>query len=102
MSIEIIDLPIKHGDFPFRKLFPEATPYLDDLPNWILGPKDGTVTWLLSELQRLEVDPKKLPPVGIIPLGTGNDLARSLGWGPALTNNRDIARGLENPIPSST
>jgi len=58
--------------------------------------KDGTVTWLLSALQTLKVDPKKLPPVGIIPLGTGNDLARSLGWGPALTDNGDIARGLEN------
>lgn len=53
---------------------------------------DGTVTWLLSALQTLKVDPKKLPPVGIIPLGTGNDLARSLGWGPALTDNGDIAR----------
>ena len=50
------------------------------------------MTWLLSALQTLTVDAEKLPPLGIIPLGTGNDLARSLGWGPALTDNGDIAR----------
>jgi len=51
---------------------------------------DGTVTWVLSELnERRDTIFKdvRLPPVGIIPLGTGNDLARSLGWGPALTDN---------------
>jgi len=47
---------------------------------------DGTVTWVLSELQaRRAMFEDGTPPVGIIPMGTGNDLARSLGWGPALS-----------------
>lgn len=43
---------------------------------------DGTVGWVLGslgELRRLHREP--VPPVGVIPLGTGNDLARSFGWG---------------------
>lgn len=42
---------------------------------------DGTVGWVLgclSELNRQGREP--VPPVGIIPLGTGNDLSRSFGW----------------------
>ena len=38
---------------------------------------DGTVGWLLSVLDKVPIDP--LPPVGVLPLGTGNDLSRSLG-----------------------
>lgn len=35
--------------------------------------------WIFSELDKMGIEPP--PPVGVLPLGTGNDLARALGWG---------------------
>jgi len=52
---------------------------------------DGTVTWLLHELERAHVHGS----VAVIPLGTGNDLGRSLGWGAQLENISDLAQYLQ-------
>ncbi|XP_019051435.1 PREDICTED: diacylglycerol kinase 4-like [Nelumbo nucifera] len=43
---------------------------------------DGTVGWVLGSLGELyRQNREPVPPIGIIPLGTGNDLSRSFGWG---------------------
>ncbi|KAL1217506.1 Diacylglycerol kinase 4 [Cardamine amara subsp. amara] len=43
---------------------------------------DGTVGWVLGCLGELNLQNRlPVPPVSIMPLGTGNDLSRSFGWG---------------------
>ena len=54
---------------------------------------DGTVSWIISALDSLNLK-RKWPPIAILPLGTGNDLARVHGWG-AGYNNESLITILE-------
>ncbi|CAG2163150.1 unnamed protein product [Oppiella nova] len=49
---------------------------------------DGTVGWVLDTILKLKLNP--MPLVGIIPLGTGNDLSRILGWGQSFSFETSI------------
>eukprot|EP00123_Amoebidium_parasiticum_P000682 comp11550_c0_seq1/m.6012 comp11550_c0_seq1/g.6012 ORF comp11550_c0_seq1/g.6012 comp11550_c0_seq1/m.6012 type:complete len:949 (-) comp11550_c0_seq1:1327-4173(-) len=57
---------------------------------------DGTVGWLLSSIDKLwaPTDANR-PTVGVLPLGTGNDLARTLGFGGGY-NGESIRLVLDN------
>ena len=52
---------------------------------------DGTVGWFLNAAERLLPPSAPQPVVAIFPLGTGNDLARTLGYGSGADASEDIA-----------
>ncbi|KHJ44118.1 diacylglycerol kinase accessory domain protein [Trichuris suis] len=42
---------------------------------------DGTVSWVFSCLDGMKIPSSRYPPIAIVPLGTGNDLSQTMGWG---------------------
>uniref|UniRef100_A0A0N5C8M6 Diacylglycerol kinase n=1 Tax=Strongyloides papillosus TaxID=174720 RepID=A0A0N5C8M6_STREA len=47
----------------------------------LAGGGDGTITWIQETLDKCNFEHDKRPPMMLIPIGTGNDLSRSLKWG---------------------
>lgn len=54
---------------------------------------DGSVSWVLSEMDRLSLH--RQCQTGVLPLGTGNDLARVLGWGSVCDDDAQLPQLLE-------
>ncbi|XP_040281349.1 diacylglycerol kinase eta isoform X5 [Bufo bufo] len=61
---------------------------------------DGSVGWVLSEIDKLSLH--KQCQLGVLPLGTGNDLARVLGWGASCDDDTQLPQILEKLERAST
>ncbi|KRY33029.1 putative diacylglycerol kinase K06A1.6 [Trichinella spiralis] len=78
----LIFVNAKSGGKKGKKLFRDLC--------WLVNPRqlrilvcggDGTVSWVFSSLDAMKIPSSRYPPIGIIPLGTGNDLSQTMGWG---------------------
>mmetsp|Transcript_22587 Transcript_22587/g.49950 ORF Transcript_22587/g.49950 Transcript_22587/m.49950 type:complete len:417 (-) Transcript_22587:118-1368(-) len=69
----------KPGDKPGFHALKKAT--ASGLVRVIVGGGDGSVMWAAGEAEKHGVAVAKDIALGIIPLGTGNDFSRHLGWG---------------------
>ncbi|CAH2099455.1 unnamed protein product [Euphydryas editha] len=61
---------------------------------------DGSVGWVLQEVDKLDMH--RLVQTAILPLGTGNDLARVLGWGASCDDAANLQQLLERYERAST
>ncbi|XP_052868545.1 diacylglycerol kinase eta [Anopheles cruzii] len=61
---------------------------------------DGSVGWVLSEIDHLKM--QKQCQIAVLPLGTGNDLARVLGWGSSCDDDAHLPQLLERYEKAST
>lgn len=60
---------------------------------------DGTIGWVLQCLDNVGQDSEcSSPPCAIVPLGTGNDLARVLKWGAGYNGSDEPIQLLEDVI----
>jgi len=79
--VHVISLPEESGSWfeDYRTYFGR-----DDLIIVVAG-GDGTVNWVVSMLESHSdfFDNVAVPPISVIPTGTGNDLSHMLGWGGA-------------------
>nr|XP_018668628.1 diacylglycerol kinase delta isoform X2 [Ciona intestinalis] len=61
---------------------------------------DGSIGWVLSEMDKLNLNNKA--QVGVLPLGTGNDLAQVMGWGNVCDDDTQVPALIEKYEKSST
>uniref|UniRef100_A0A672MAA0 Diacylglycerol kinase n=1 Tax=Sinocyclocheilus grahami TaxID=75366 RepID=A0A672MAA0_SINGR len=61
---------------------------------------DGTVGWVLDAIDtmKLKGQDQFIPLVTILPLGTGNDLSNSLGWGAGYAGEISVEQVLRNVL----
>ncbi|CAH1795394.1 unnamed protein product [Owenia fusiformis] len=76
--IDLHEISPQHG-LEWCHLLPEVTCRV------LVAGGDGTVGWVLDTIDNLKLKPA--PQVCILPLGTGNDLSRVLGWGEGYTGD---------------
>jgi len=95
--LQIFDL-LQDGEVPGpAKGFRFMREYFPDGFRVLICGGDGTFGWVLEELRKNNLS----PAVVVLPLGTGNDLARVTGWGggfdPEDANVSDILLTLTDP-----
>ncbi|XP_063546326.1 diacylglycerol kinase eta isoform X2 [Cydia strobilella] len=61
---------------------------------------DGSVGWVLQEIDKLDMH--RQVQTAVLPLGTGNDLARVLGWGASCDDAANLQQLLERYERAST
>ncbi|XP_011060953.1 PREDICTED: diacylglycerol kinase eta isoform X9 [Acromyrmex echinatior] len=85
---QVFDL-IKGGPGPGLRLFRHFDPF-----RILVCSGDGSVGWVLSEIDRLGMHARQCQ-IGVLPLGTGNDLARVLGWGSSCDDDAHLPQLME-------
>ncbi|KAF7246858.1 Diacylglycerol kinase epsilon [Varanus komodoensis] len=63
---------------------------------------DGTVGWVLDAIDDMKIKGQEryIPQVAILPLGTGNDLSNTLGWGAGYAGEVPVEQILRNVMDS--